>query len=241
MLTLAAIFLIYIIVESLKGSGAIAALLFGLVLGNKKTFHKILKMKERSRDAHESVKATQTEVSFFIRSFFFVYLGLIATINMQFILYGAAVVVILVVVRLLAVEISTIKMGLRENEKNIIRIMTPRGLAVAVMAQVPLSLGLPYGNEILNIGFIVILGTTLYTTIMVFIFRKHLNKKTKRLQKVSKKSRIQHKTFKNKKTESTPVENKQYIGRIEKQESQSLPSVERALPPYKHKPKKQES
>ena len=72
MLTLAAMFLIYIFVETFKGSGALAALMFGLVIGNKKTFYNILRMRKRSLGDHESLRTMQNEFSFFIRSFFFV-------------------------------------------------------------------------------------------------------------------------------------------------------------------------
>ncbi len=205
MLTLAALFVIYVIVESSGGSGAIAALLFGLVLGNKRTFYKMLKVREKSRDEYEGVRATQFEISFFIRSFFFVYLGLIAAVSsLQFIVYGIAILGIIILARLLSTEIATYKMVLRGNEKNIIRAMGPRGLAAAVMSQLPLSMGLPYGNEILSIGFIVILGTTLYTTIMGFVFRKHSKQGS---HKVHRKKQVKNIDLENG-ANSTPVENK---------------------------------
>jgi len=171
MLTLAAMFLIYIFVETFKGSGALAALMFGLVIGNKRTFYNILKIRKRSLGDHESLKTMQNEVSFFIRSFFFVYLGLIATINMHFLLYGLAIVGTLILARLIAVQISTIKMETRGQEKNIMRTMMGRGLACAVTSQLPLAAGLPNGTVFSNIAFVIILGTTIYTTIMAFVFR----------------------------------------------------------------------
>ncbi len=176
MLTLAAMFLIYIFVEAFKGSGALAALMFGLVIGNKKTFYSILKIKKRSLGDHESLKTMQTEASFFIRSFFFVYLGLISTVNIQYLLYGFAIVGSLIVARLIAVQISTIKMGFHGQEKNIMRTMMGRGLACAVTSQLPLAAGLPNGVVFSNIAFVIILGTTIYTTAMAFVFRSKKHK-----------------------------------------------------------------
>ncbi len=181
MLTLAAVFIVYILVESVNGSGAIASLLFGLMLGNRRIFYNLLKVKKRSRGDHEDLKLVQTEVSFFIRSFFFVYLGLIATINTDFLIYGLIITGILVVIRLVFVELSVIKMDLRSQEKNMIRIMAPRGLAAAVVSQIPLTIGLSAGAAIFNISFVVILGTTVYTTIAVFVFsREKKSVKTKK-------------------------------------------------------------
>ena len=90
MLTLAVVFLLYAGAEFSGGSGAIAALLFGLVLGNGKTFSKILKM-SKEYNVNPLLKTFQSEISFFIRSFFFVYLGLIVVISPQYILNGLAI------------------------------------------------------------------------------------------------------------------------------------------------------
>ncbi len=190
MLTLAAMFLVYIFVQSFGGSGALAALMFGLVMGNRKTFYSILKIRRRNVAQIETVKTMQYEVSFFMRSFFFVYLGLIATITQQFLLYGIALAAIIITVRLLAVQISAVKMQIKPVERNIIRIMGPRGLAAAVMAQIPLTLGLASGLIISNVTFVIILVTTIYTTVMTFIFgreRKNISSNKPSLKKKNSK------------------------------------------------------
>ena len=51
------------------------------------------------------------------------------------------------------------------------RTMIGRGFACAVTSQLPLAAGLPNGAVFSNIAFVIILGTTIYTTIMAFVFR----------------------------------------------------------------------
>lgn len=164
MLTLAVLFLLYTVVESVKGSGAIAALFFGLVLGNGAAFSRMLKLEKRFTVNH-LLLSFQSEVSFFIRSFFFVYLGLIAVVNAQLLIYGVAISAVLIVLRLVAVEIATVRMKLSGMEKAIMRIMVPRGLAAAVLAQLPATYGIQGAEVYANVAFVVILATVIYTTI----------------------------------------------------------------------------
>lgn len=176
MLTLAVLFLLYAFVENVAGSGAIAALFFGLVLGNGSAFSRMLRFNKHFGTAH-LMKSFHGEVSFFIRSFFFVYLGLIFTFNPEVAIYGAAIAVILIVSRLLLVEISTLGMKLASYEKNIMRVMAPRGLAAAVLAQLPKAYGLPNADFYSNAILVVILATVLYTSVSVALLSRRSRSK----------------------------------------------------------------
>jgi len=164
MLTLAMLLLLYVFVESIAASGAIAALFFGLVLGNGRTVTRFLRFKTRL-GIKPFIKTFHKEMSFFIRSFFFVYLGLIVKINPTYLLYGVGISAILILLRLVIVHLSMFKSALSVVELNMMRIMTPRGLAAAVLAQLPLQYGIVGGNIISNIVFIVILCTVIYASV----------------------------------------------------------------------------
>ncbi|MFQ6021009.1 MAG: cation:proton antiporter [Candidatus Aenigmatarchaeota archaeon] len=182
MLTLAFVLLLYVVVESIGGSGAISTLIFGLVLGNSVVFSKMLRFKKIFRIDH-MLEKFQTEITFFIRSFFFVYIGLIATINSTYLAYGIIFTIVIILLRFLVIKIGTIKMKLKKLELNIMKIMVPRGLAAAVLAQLPLAYGFQNGEIYINIAFIVILSTVLYTTIATRFFYKPI-KKSKDLKSV---------------------------------------------------------
>jgi len=166
MLTMAALLLVYVITESVQGSGAIAALVFGLVIGNSVAFSKIMRFKKRIR-IKGFMKRFHKEISFFIRSFFFVYLGLFAVIKPTYLVYGVLLSVIIILVRFLTVELSMFKYPMTEVEKNLMRTITPKGLAAAVLAQLPYHYGLPGGEVISNVVFIIILVTVLYSSIVI--------------------------------------------------------------------------
>ncbi|MBI2173377.1 MAG: cation:proton antiporter [Candidatus Aenigmarchaeota archaeon] len=170
MLTIAVLFLIYVFVESSGGSGAIAALFFGLIIGNSKIFSSMLRFKKKF--SVDSVFLTfQNEISFFIRSFFFVFLGIIITVNYAYIIYGIAIAAILFVTRLVAVELSCIRMKTSSYEKNMMRIMAPRDLTAAVVAQLPLIYGMKNAAAFSNITFVVIVVTVIFTSLLTIVLK----------------------------------------------------------------------
>src|SRR3970282_152800 len=83
MITVAALFLLYAGTEFLGGSGGMAALVFGLVLGNHRQIAKVLKVKAPFR-VDDSFKQFHSEISFGIRTFFFVFLGFSFTLPFTF-------------------------------------------------------------------------------------------------------------------------------------------------------------
>ncbi|HLF07574.1 MAG TPA: cation:proton antiporter, partial [Thermoplasmata archaeon] len=79
-LTLAVLLMLYAVTEMLGGSGAVAALIFGLVIGNSETFAGLVRIRAEVK-FDESLKHFQSEVSFIVRTFFFVYLGVVFSLS----------------------------------------------------------------------------------------------------------------------------------------------------------------
>lgn len=79
MVTLASLLLVYSLNSFAGGSGAIAALVFGLVVGNRGLILRLGGFQKFARfDIEgEKVHTFHDEITFFIRSFFFVFLGII--------------------------------------------------------------------------------------------------------------------------------------------------------------------
>ncbi len=165
-LTVGIIILIYVITETLDGSGAIAALLFGLILGNSKIFSKFLRLKAEAK-VEKTLKKFHSEITFFFRSFFFVYLGLIVIISFEYVIYGIVIAIILLVMRYFIIRFGTIGMGLNHNELGLMRSVGPRGLTAAILAQLPLALGMEGGEIFLSVSFVVILATVIYSTFWI--------------------------------------------------------------------------
>jgi cell volume regulation protein A len=177
MLTLAMAFLVYVGGEFLGGMGAgpIAVFFFGLVLGNKRSFSNLMK---REYWVPVALRRFQGEITFFIRSFFFVYLGIIASIQWSYLAYGIAIAAALVLVRLASVQLAMRGMPVYRRELNLMRIMGPRGLAAAVLAQLPVMYNLDkatispvgLGPDIFpNVAFVVIFATVIYASLWTIV------------------------------------------------------------------------
>jgi len=182
MLTLAIMLVLYILTEAFAGSGAIAALVFGIMLGNMGEIGKMLKFKDVVHEPR--VAEFQDEISFLVRTFFFVFLGIIVSItdtNMVFI--GVGITVVLFVARFIAVRLATYKSELSEFNKQI-TVLMPRGLAAAIMATYPAAILLEnssllgsaqFGALSLEvsafpqIAFVVIITSIIITTIGVML------------------------------------------------------------------------
>ena len=71
-------------------------------------------------------------------------------------------------------------MNLARPEMNTVRVMAARGLAAAVLAQLPLAYNLPGAEIFPDVVFVVILTTVIYTTFAIkFSFMKTAEEKEK--------------------------------------------------------------
>jgi cell volume regulation protein A len=165
MLTLAVLFLTYLLSEYLGGSGALSVIVFGIILGNEEGISKLLHSKDRPVVMDESFRRLESEFAFLIKTFFFVYLGLIVSFpDITLVILGVIMSVFLLVVRYLSVRIATFHSTLSEDRKMMTVVFT-RGLAAAVLAVLPQEFNLPNSEIYMPIALTVILTTAIITTI----------------------------------------------------------------------------
>ena len=178
MLTLAAILLLYSAAEVVGANGAITILFFGLVLGN---------MEEVVARSHQHVRRIigwnlevanfaidvflrrlNEELSFLVRTFFYVLLGLI--FNLTSLTQQVAAGSLLIFLAVLGCRwgltagLSLLKRTWSPRDRRTIVAMLPRGLSAAVMAFVPASQGVPDTESfplyaLLMIGFSILYMT----------------------------------------------------------------------------------
>jgi len=189
MLTLAVVLLAYAFSELLGGSGALCSLLFGIMLGNEKEIYRMLRMERPSTLVVDvGLKRFESEIAFLLRTFFFVYIGLIVTISSITILVtGIILSLILLLIRFGAVELATYRSEIKK-EKSIMSIMLTRGLAAAVLATLPLqyadSIKYPDAGPIfqvlsplyINLAAITILATAIIATVGIPMLRRRAEK-----------------------------------------------------------------
>ena len=190
MLTLAVVLLAYAFSEFLGGSGSLCCLLFGIMLGNEKEIYKILKMERPPNIAVDAgLKRFESEVAFLLRTFFFVYIGLIVTIgNIITVITGVILSLILLLVRFGAVSFATVHSDELKKERPIMGVVLTRGLAAAVLATLPLqytdATKYPEAAPIfqalsplyINLAVIIILATAIIATVGIPLFKRRTEK-----------------------------------------------------------------
>lgn len=171
MMTMAALFPTYLLGERIgDGGGTLAAFVFGLVLANYRHFAKALNMNRSLRPDKGKIVKFNEEIVFLLKSYYFVYIGLIATISREYFLVGFGIVAILLAVRYLVASGVGRLMGFSQEERIISRVVYALGTSTLVMSQLP-SIFDPEMNYIVNPGiytdlcFPIVLGTVVFAAI----------------------------------------------------------------------------
>jgi cell volume regulation protein A len=171
MLTLAMLFLTFVVTTNLGGNGALSALFFGLVIGNSRPIAKLLKFRT-TVSIDDNVRDFHCQISFLIRSFFFVFTGLLFSFSSLTSLFlGLFLSFTFLGIRFVVVKMAVVKSELHEYE-SLMTVMFPRGLAAAVLASLPLTMLGPSYQIFPEIAFIVILTTIMICTIGVTVLKK---------------------------------------------------------------------
>jgi len=162
MLTLGILFVLFFLANSFGESGALTALVFGLMLGNRRHLSGILKFKLPKIELDDP---THNQLTFLVRSFFFVFVGLMATIGQfEYIILGVGIAIAFYIGRIIVAKITLTK-RFSLLDRRVTYSMIPRGLAAAVLATFPLTLGLPNAEVYPQVIFFIILSTVIITTI----------------------------------------------------------------------------
>ena len=162
MLTLAILFVLFFLANSFGESGALTALVFGLMIGNKKHLSKILRFKVPKIERDDP---THNQLTFLVRSFFFVFVGLMATFGqIEYVIFGVVVTIAVYIGRMGLVK-TVLRKGFSKLDKSVTKSMIPRGLAAAVLATYPITMGLPNAELYPQMIFFIILSSVIITTI----------------------------------------------------------------------------
>lgn len=162
--------LTYGMIELAGFNGAIGALALGFTLANLEL------LPEWAQEYLSPVPVSYrdlsllTELIFLLRTFFFIYLGVLVKFSDPLIVFIALLISLLIFIT----RYFIIRFLLKDSEKKldpmIATAMGPRGLACAVVATIPLQQGLEGGLFIQNTVFAVIPISILFTAIAVAIF-----------------------------------------------------------------------
>jgi len=162
MLTLGILFVLFFLANSFGESGALTALVFGLMLGNKRHLSRILKFKLPKIEMDDP---THNQLTFLVRSFFFVFVGLMASFGqIEYVVFGILITIAVFGGRIFVGKITLTK-RFSKLDRAVTNSMIPRGLAAAVLATYPVTMGLSNGEAYPQIIFFIILSSVIITTI----------------------------------------------------------------------------
>lgn len=169
MLTLAVVLGLFSVVEFFGGTGPVAALVFGIVLANGKEFSRHLPIKT-TFVLDEKIRWFHSEVTFFMKTFFFVYIGLIFVVDRlssTLFLLSFAILGVIVAARVLAVKVLVSMRPEEQGDQDVLFIMMPRGLTSVVVASTVAATAVVDASILLDVTFIVIILTNVVMTVGV--------------------------------------------------------------------------
>ncbi len=169
--TLAVLLLIYVIAESVmgKGGGVMTALMFGLAISNSNKVFSTLGAKKRRMIDTRQLRAFHEEITFFVKAFFFVYIGLIVTLSRQYFFAGVAIFIIIQALRYVLLTSLNGVLSLDREELLLSRVVYTSGLPAFIMSQMPMIMD-PDGVHFINpevypnLAMTVVIGTVLFAT-----------------------------------------------------------------------------
>ncbi len=142
MMTLAILFICYLVGEQMggPGAGALSGLVFGLTMTNYPLLARRFNLKENVRVERRRLRAFHEEITFLIKSFMFFFVGLQFQLSLPLLALGIGTALVIGVVRFISVYITNFFTPLSEVEVKVARLDFSNGLTALVLAQLPIML-----------------------------------------------------------------------------------------------------
>jgi cell volume regulation protein A len=196
MLSVGVLFAVAGLVEipQIGSSSAVAALTFGLAIGNREYIKRRLTSRSLTLPSDEYLQHFSTEITFFVRTFFFVYLGLLfdfQSFTEIHLVLGILMISVIVLSRRMTSLLAWKVGDMDKNDADAVFSLMPKGLTAAVLATLPAAMlaGTPIWDAasvdwqldvlFLNAILVVILGTTILATILSFRVERNIDRENK--------------------------------------------------------------
>ena len=165
--------LTYGVLEFLSLNGAIGVLSLGFTLANINLLPPALRTLFEDKPVSTNELTILSAVTFLLRTFFFLYLGLLIQIQgLSSIFWAFVLTALIFATRYLSIRLIFKSENVTRLDAITATAMGPRGLACAVLATLPLQRGLEQGEWIQNLIFAVIPLSILTTSLFVSFAEK---------------------------------------------------------------------
>lgn len=183
MMTIAALFPVYVFAEWVSGGGGgpIAVFLVGFTLMNFGYVTRSLGLERRARIDRRKLRDYHDELTFLIKALFFVYLGLVMTPSVESFMMGLMVSALIIVVRFVVVTVVGKIHGFGDRELIVTRLIFIQGAGTLVLSQFPVKYdptGLFFSDPdvFTNICIPIVLVSLIYnSTVSPFLAKRQLN------------------------------------------------------------------
>ena len=164
-LTLAFALLLYAAVEFVGGNGAISVLSLGVVLGNYGELSRIISGGKQSQQQKTSY-LFQDEVVFFVRTFFFVYIGIVFqfSVPLAILLLSVAALACILVARVVSMRLLSPK----ADDYLLQAFVIPTGLSAVVLSLVPSAWGISIPG-VTEVVLFTVIFTNVVTAVAVYL------------------------------------------------------------------------
>jgi cell volume regulation protein A len=189
-ITFGGMLILYLIIHFVKGNGAIAILVFGIVMGNEELLTKLKVNFYKMSLKDSSIKQFNYEFSFLIRTLFFVFLGVVVELSRISWVFADRLFIIIVMIVIgryvsasLTFYLENLKKKKEERlpkrEKYFLWSMIGRALATAIMAYMPLNAGISGTQDFPEYAFLVIIITNIFLTGGVYFYSRYAKNENK--------------------------------------------------------------
>jgi len=194
MMTIAYVVLLYFVTEYLGGNGAIAAMCFGMMIANSKILiemgYKIKKPGKKAGNGETAAASDKIdkgiqvvsrrermfyqEISFFLKTFFFVYIGLLINVtNLKAVGIGSCIAVAILLLRYVSLLLTR---KYKPLERMLVNSLFARGIAPAAILLVAVGKGLLTDQTIIDTVYVIITATIILSSLRVFVYKSRVMK-----------------------------------------------------------------
>jgi cell volume regulation protein A len=161
-LILGALLIVYVLIDHVGGSAPLGILAMAVLVGNAPSLSKAVGL-ARSVRLSRGVEHAHDQITFIVKSFFFVFIGAMLGPPWPLVALGAALGVILLGARIPAVFGATAGASMKGAERGLVTVSMPRGMAAGVLALLPTQAGIEGTEQLPVVAF-----ASVFMTILVF-------------------------------------------------------------------------
>jgi NhaP-type Na+/H+ or K+/H+ antiporter len=168
--TLGFLFVVYAAAQGLGGSGIVAALVFGFILGNEAIFRRFLRHTRPFRISAD-LRRVEAEAAFILRAFFLFLVGLLVTLRNPGWVDGVLLVTLiglLVISRVVLFSAATNPRRVPQRWRNAVSALYGRGLTSAVLLIISLAL-VPAVTKLFFPALLLVVGTNVLMTVWLLV------------------------------------------------------------------------